>query len=251
MLAPPDTVTAILPPPSTQIDDASLFFDFDGTLVELAATPDGVVVGSGVVDRLDALAARLPGRIAIVSGRSIAQLDGLLGADATRFVLVGSHGAEQRLAGARIAAPSRPAALAPVDDHLSAFAADHGLVFERKSLGAALHFRAVPERAEAAALLARRLAEAQGLVVQHGKMMVEVRVAGDKGAAIERLLALPGFAGTRPLFFGDDVTDEDGFAAAARAGGAGVLIGAMRATQALYRLDDVAALAAWMEAAAR
>jgi len=90
------------------------------------------------------------------------------------------------------------------------------------------------------------LAAQFGVTLQRGKMMIELRSAGDKGKAITALLATPAMAGTRPLFFGDDVTDEDGFVAAADAGGAGVLIGEPRATAALYRLNDVSALHAWI-----
>ncbi len=77
-------------------------------------------------------------------------------------------------------------------------------------------------------------------------MMVELRVDGDKGRAVAALLNLPGMADTVPLVFGDDITDEDGFVAAERAGGAGVLVDKPRETRARYHLPDVAAVHAWI-----
>jgi trehalose 6-phosphate phosphatase len=96
--------------------------------------------------------------------------------------------------------------------------------------------------------LAEDLARTHGLTLQRGKMMVELRTAGNKGAALRTLIAAPGMAGTTPFFFGDDVTDEDGFEAARELGGAGVLIGEQRPTAATYRLNDVAALRVWIAA---
>ena len=99
--------------------------------------------------------------------------------------------------------------------------------------------------------LATELASRHALHLQPGKMMIEVRAAGgDKGTAIRTLMQEPNMAGTRPVFMGDDLTDEPGFAAAAELGGAGILIGEPRETSARYRLDGVAATLAWLEAAA-
>ncbi len=234
--------------PPLSLGDTSLFFDFDGTLVDLAATPDGVVVEAELLAQLDALAERLPGRIAIISGRSIAQLDAMLGENAARVAVAGSHGAERRTPEDGHVIPAPPAALTEASAALAGFAADHDLVFEPKSLGAALHYRRIPALEDKAVRFAETVAAAHGLTLQRGKMMVEVRGPGDKGAALTTLMAAPAMVGTQPLFFGDDVTDEDGFAAAAALGGAGVLIGEPRPTAATYRLDDVAALRDWITA---
>jgi trehalose 6-phosphate phosphatase len=246
MLAERLPATPCAPPFS--LGRTSLFFDFDGTLVDLAATPDGVVVGEGLLEQLDALAALLPGRVAIVSGRSIAQLDAMLGDHAQLFAVAGSHGAERRTPEDGHVMPEAPVALKQAADALSAFAAERGLVFEPKSLGAALHYRAHPEDEADAVRFGEELAETHGLTLQRGKMMVEVRGPGDKGAALAALMTAPAMVGTAPLFFGDDVTDEDGFEAAAALGGAGVLIGAARPTAATYRLGDVGALRDWIAA---
>jgi trehalose 6-phosphate phosphatase len=243
-LSPPD-----LPPPPADLAGVALYLDFDGTLVDLAPRPDAVEVSAGLLDRLDHLAALMPGRVAIVSGRSIAQLDAMLGAHATRVSVAGSHGAERRLAGADALAPEMPASLEQAALALETYADAEALVFERKSLGAALHYRQRPEAEADAVATAAAVAAEHGLTLQRGKMMAEVRAPGDKGAAVRALAAEPEAAGTRPLFFGDDVTDEDGFEAAAALGGAGVLVGPPRDTAARYRLDGPAALLAWLDRA--
>lgn len=239
-----------LPPPPVTLDGISLFLDFDGTLVELAERPDAVVVGERLRTLLDRLAARMPGRVAIVSGRSLAQLDQLLGDHAAALAVAGSHGAERRSPGAAALTPEAGGALAGATAMLAEAAETLGLVFERKSFGAALHYRQTPAAEPQALAAARAVADQHQLVLQRGKMMVEVRVAGDKGQALAAILAdAPAMAGTRPLFFGDDVTDEDGFATAAGLGGAGVLVGEARDSAARYRLDGPAALLDWLDRA--
>ncbi len=234
--------------PPLSLGDTSLFFDFDGTLVDLAETPDAVVVDTALLGQLDALAARLPGRVAIVSGRSIAQLDAMLGDHARLFAVAGSHGAERRTPDEGHVTPPAPVALDHAAADLAAFAAANDLVFEAKSLGAALHYRVRPDSEADAVRFVEQLADRHALTLQRGKMMVEVRSPGDKGMALTTLMAAPAMVGTKPLFFGDDVTDEDGFVAAAALGGSGVLIGAARPTAASYRLGDVAALRGWIAA---
>ncbi|TXC69725.1 trehalose-phosphatase [Sphingomonas ginsenosidivorax] len=234
--------------PPLSLGETSLFFDFDGTLVDLAETPDAVVVEPALLTQLDALAARLPGRVAIISGRSIAQLDAMLGGHARLFAVAGSHGAERRTPDEGHVTPQAPQALERAAAELAAYAAANDLVFEAKSLGAALHYRTRPDREAEAVRFVEQVAETRKLTLQRGKMMVEVRSPGDKGAALTTLMAAPTMAGTTPLFFGDDVTDEDGFVAAAALGGDGVLIGAPRPTAATYRLGDVNALRDWIAA---
>ncbi|GAM02942.1 putative trehalose-phosphatase [Sphingomonas parapaucimobilis NBRC 15100] len=233
------------PPPRLSATD-SLFLDFDGTLVDLADNPEAVHVGVALSDRLDALAAHMPGRLAIVSGRSIAQLDALFGPQAQHFTLAGSHGAERRSPGDGHVQPDKPANLATATDEMRTVAEAHDLYFETKSFGAGLHYRRKPEAEPLALREATAIAERHGLTLQPGKMMVEIRLPGDKGQAIEMLMQAPAMRGTVPIFFGDDVTDEDGFAAAAALGGAGVLVGPMRETAARYRLPDVAAVHEWL-----
>ena len=136
---------------------------------------------------------------------------------------------------------------------LAAFAArDSALLVEDKPLGVALHYRAGPAHGPDADALARTLADTHALRFQPGKMMAEVRSpGGDKGAALDALCREPHMASARPLFLGDDETDEPAFAAARRHGGRGILVGHVRDTSATHRLPDVAATLDWLEAALR
>jgi trehalose 6-phosphate phosphatase len=237
-------------PPPLSPAGAALFLDFDGTLVELAEAPDLIHVPATLPSLLERLAQRLEGRLAIVSGRAVADLETHLGR--TAFAVSGSHGFELRLADGRSLAGAAPERLASIKRDVARFAAAiPGLLVEEKPAGVAVHYRRAPrEEGRVAAFLAG-LAERTGLALQRGKMVVELRPPGaDKGEALRRMMAEPPFAGARPLFVGDDLTDEHAFAAAAALGGAGVLVGAPRETAAQWRLPDVAAVARWLEAAA-
>ena len=234
-------------PPRDLLTDAALFLDFDGTLVELADTPDGVSVDVRLAGLMQQLTERLDGRLAIISGRSVDSILALFGD--VPFAIGGSHGLEIRWPDDSRTLAERPAALDAIHAEMTAFAdATHGVLVERKPLGAALHFRNVPAAEDESVALATRLAGHHGLHLQTGKMMIEIRVPGaDKGTALDTLLAAPPLAGHRPVFLGDDDTDEPAMVAAARHGGAGVLIGDPRPTAAAWRLPDVAATRDWLE----
>lgn len=240
---------ATLPtPPNDMLENASLFLDFDGTLVEIAQRPDAVRVDTRLAVVLSNLVERLDGRIAVISGRPAAQVRDLLAAD---VVVVGSHGLEFARRTGQIALPDRPSELDQVVEAMNRLARRYpGLVVEDKPLGAALHFRQCPLAEKECVELASELAAMHGLHTQPGKMMIEVRASGgDKGSALRTLMREPDMAGTRPVFMGDDLTDEPGFIAAAELGGAGILIGEERPTAARYRLKGVEVTLAWLEAA--
>jgi trehalose 6-phosphate phosphatase len=238
---------AVAAPPLDLLAGASLFLDFDGTLVEIARRPDEVRVDARLGALIRRIHERLAGRIAVISGRPAEQVRSLLDAD---LLVVGSHGMEF-LGRGGLSRVDPPPALAGVAAAMDALARRHvGVLVERKPLGVALHFRECPAAEPDCVQLASSLAREPGLHLQPGKMMVEVRAAGgDKGTAIRTLMSEPDMAGRRPVFMGDDTTDEPGFAAAAELGGAGVLVGPPRATTARYRLPEVAAALAWLEAA--
>ena len=237
------------PPPPEPLGGGrdSLFLDLDGTLVGIRSRPEEVVAEAELLDLLPRLDARLGGRVAVVSGRSVTDVDRIL--QGRVRCVAGVHGLEWRsefggpvtLAAERLD-PAVAAALAAFAD------ARPGTFVEDKGLGVALHYRAAPEHEGDAVAFAERLAAERGLASQRGRMVVEVRSpAADKGAAIERFLAVAPFAGSRPVFVGDDVTDEDGFRLVARRGGQGVLVGPPRPTAATCRLPDDAAVRAWLE----
>ncbi|MEW9854459.1 trehalose-phosphatase [Novosphingobium sp. M1R2S20] len=228
----------------------ALFLDFDGTLVELAEHPQDIVVAPALPHLLTALSERLDGRLAVVSGRSLAMLDDFLGP--LPIGMAGSHGGEFRPAGSSQVQPLAKPLPPAVSAALSSFAQQNGgLVFEAKPFSAAVHYRNHPEIAEQLVGFATTLSAEHGLAIKHGKMVVELAMPGsDKGSAVRHFMERAPFAGSRPLFIGDDVTDEDAFAAVRQFDGGGVLVGAMRATAALWRLENVSAVHRWLENAA-
>lgn len=240
-------------PPLALLRGASLFLDLDGTLLDLVDRPDSVRADAPLLALLERVGAALDGRLAVVSGRSLAQIEQILGASAARaMALSGSHGCEQRWQGV-VSRPERPSSLDRAAERLRAFADETpGVLVEDKSFGAALHYRMNPAAEAEAGTLAAALADELDLALQPGKMMVELRLSGsDKGEAVRTMMAAAPFAGTVPLFAGDDLTDEPGFAAARALGGDGILIGEERASAAAYRLASPAALRRWlMEASA-
>ena len=235
-------------PPAVDLGADALFLDYDGTLVELAPTPADAVADRDLLRLLGALLDKAGGAVAVVTGRPTADIDAFLAP--LRLPVAALHGLAVRLAcGAALEAPSQAAGLAAVRHAFDEFAAAHaGTQVEDKGLSVALHFRGAAGAAAAADRLAQDLAGASAgaLRLQRGKMVVELLPAGtDKGTGIAGLLASVPFAGRRPVFVGDDVTDEAGFAAVDRLGGMSVKVGA-GPTAAAHRLPDVAAVRAWL-----
>lgn len=234
-------------PTAAMLRDASLLLDFDGTLVGLCDRPDAVVVDPPLTRLLERLVETLSGRVAIVTGRSLMQIEALLGPVAGDLALCGSHGAELRLGGIT-ERPERPLALDEAATSFRAFAEDKpGMIVEIKTLGVALHYRTAPDHAADADALAGRLGHRLGLAVQHGKMMVELRSPGaSKGTGIVRLMAQAPLDAGLPVFVGDDVTDEDGFEAVRDMGGHGILVGDPRPTAASHALANPEAVRRWL-----
>lgn len=234
-------------PPRDLLICASLFLDFDGTLVPLADRPEAVEVPDMLHPLLARLGKALDGRLAIVSGRDVATLRERFGLSS--MPVAGSHGSEISLEPGWIDRPQAPDSLMAAGEAFDAFAAqDAGLLVERKPLGVCLHYRRAPARETACRALAADLADRHGLHLQDGKMMAELRSGNEhKGNAIRTLMARTPFDTGTPVFLGDDVTDEDGFAAVASLGGHGILVGPARETAAQYRLDDVAEVHHWLD----
>ena len=245
------SLEGIVPPPRPEGAAWALFLDFDGTLIDIAMTPDAVVVPPGLRAVLAACTDALDGAVAIVSGRPIAALDGLL--DPLRLPASGLHGLELRLADGTV----EQAAHGTADltglraRFMSLVQEDPRLVVEDKGSSVALHFRRAPEREmELRELVLGAVRRHIGHHVMHGKMVLEVRPAHtDKGTAIARILETSPFAGRTPVFAGDDITDEEGFATVNRHGGISIKVGTGE-TQAAYRVPDVAALRGWLAAVA-
>lgn len=225
----------------------ALFLDFDGTLVEIAATPDAVVVMPGLPELLSGLRARLGGALAIVTGRPVAGIDQFL--PGLSLDACGMHGLERRLAG-RTAFPDDLADLSPKIAQLRARLASHpGVIIEDKRVGVAVHWRTAPdaELDARAAIddLARELGPAYK--IQDGKAVSElVPARAGKGEGVRALMLSEPYTGRRPIFVGDDKTDEYGFAAVNDQGGISIKIG-LGDTLANYRLSSTAAFRHVME----
>jgi trehalose 6-phosphate phosphatase len=244
--------TAIIgtPPPLSAIrakGPVALFLDFDGTLVDIAPTPDSIMVPDELAQRLEAMAERYDGRVALVSGRSVADVSGHLGP--AEVALAGSHGLERFRADGSALEP-RPAPLPwGVADAVRSFAERRpGLAYEAKSHGAALHYRAAPQFEAEAIAFVEKIAAEHGLAVKRGKCVAELVPRGaDKATAVYAFMGEQAFLGALPIFVGDDATDEDGFRAAAELGGFGIVVGERPSTFARYRLATPAEVYAWLE----
>lgn len=232
----------------------ALFLDIDGTLLDIAATPDTVEVSTTLLPDLMRIARRLDGALALVSGRRVADADRILGAGA--LTVAGQHGGELRRAGEALIrrAAGLDALTQEARSHV-ARAASHwpGVIVEEKELGMAVHYRLAPWARDALGRAVADIAAGSGggLRVLDGDRVWELGPAGvDKGTAIETLMSAPPFAGRCPVFIGDDVTDEDGFAAALRLGGIALRVGDRLAepSAALRAFDDAAAVRAWLSA---
>jgi trehalose 6-phosphate phosphatase len=229
------------------LSEAALFLDLDGTLAPLMSRPHLVGPDPARNRLLRDVAGAMEGRVAIISGRSIEEVDRITGGCIE--CVAGLHGLERRDSrGARDSAPGHPQ-LEPAIALVEAFGRTRPeLLIEKKRLGVALHYREAPEAAAEALAFARRVAWSTGLKLQEGQMVAELRCPGaDKGDMLRAFMQERPFAGHFPIFAGDDITDEDGFAAAQSLDGVGVLVGQPRQTNALCRLEDVQDVLLWLE----
>lgn len=235
------------PEPLLTTGDA-LFLDFDGTLAPLVQRPGDTILAISVRRVLIRLRKLLAGRIAIVSGRSLGVIDRLVAIDG--LPVAGVHGLERRGADGAMTKTVASNRIAAVREEFAALVTRWPqLYLEDKGPSLALHYRMAPDLAPVAREAAEAAADRHGLSIQNGKMVVEVHEPGpDKGGAVRAFMAEPPFSGARPVFVGDDVTDEAGFEAATRLGGFGVLVGLPRTTAATFRLTDVQDVEAWLAA---
>lgn len=243
------TVLNLPPPGPLNLAGSALFLDLDGTLAPIAARPQDVRPDARRTRMLETLDAGLDGRLAVVTGRTLADVDRILEG---RIVCVAAvHGLVRRDAdGVVHEAIAHPALERAIYEMRCFSVRDPGLIVEEKGASVALHFRMAQAFAAAARVMAGRLSAETGLTLQKGDMVVELRTPGAaKGDSIRAFMQTPAFRGATPVFLGDDITDEHGFAEVARLGGYGVLVGRPRDTQALCGLRNVEDVAAWLEAA--
>jgi len=209
----------VLPAPAgivPDLDQSALLLDIDGTLIELAPTPRDIIVPPSLGPTLQALHERLDGALALVSGRSMTDIDVIFAP--LQFPVVGGHGAEMRLSTENEAVAAHAP---PMDNDLKRrFIAiskiSPGILFEDKGYSVALHYRLAPEceRAIYEAVSAIRADLPQAPIdVLPGKFVCEIKHAGfTKATGVRELMSHAPFKGRNPIFIGDDVTDESVFA---------------------------------------
>ncbi|WP_288407923.1 trehalose-phosphatase [uncultured Herbaspirillum sp.] len=220
----------------------ALFLDFDGTLVDLAPQPEEIVVPPELITLLQRIQQESDGALAIVSGRPLDQLDFFLAP--LRLPAAGVHGAERRTADGRILQQPVPDVHHLRERLLGLVESHPGLQLELKRGALALHYRhAAHLEQRCVETMMDALRHEPGFTLLHGKMVVEAKPHINKGDAVAAFLHEAPFRGRRPVFIGDDVTDEAGFAIAQGEvfGGLGIKIGA-GPSQALQRLADPAAV---------
>lgn len=224
------------------------FFDLDGTLAEIKPHPDQVFLTPEVRTALQLLAQKNEGAVALVSGRSMAELDAL--ASPLHFPLAGVHGAQRRDFNDKMHTVELPAdVVRTLNDQLTtALAVMPGCELEAKGMAFALHYRQAPQYEE------RIMALAQGIVglypqlaLQPGKCVVELKPQGiSKGEAIAAFMQEAPFRSRTPVFVGDDLTDEAGFRVVNQLNGISIKVGP-GATQAQWRLASVADVHQWLQ----
>lgn len=228
----------------------ALFLDVDGTLLEIAATPESVVVPDGLTSSLRELETALSGAMAIVTGRTLVDLDHLFSGLRTRAA--GVHGAQLRFdptqAVAEEAFPVLPDRLWSA---LNAALAEFPDIYrENKRFSFAVHFRTRPDLAGFVRTRLRRLiADESGLdlALIEAQLAYEIKPCGfDKGTAITEFMRRAPFCGRLPTFVGDDATDDFGIAVVSDQGGVAYSVGARR-PRAVATFPDPATVRRWLE----
>jgi trehalose 6-phosphate phosphatase len=235
----------VLPAPR---QDWAYFFDIDGTLVDFADSPAGVRLDHDLRQLIEGLYWSSGGAVALISGRSIMDIDGLF--PGIQLPAAGQHGIERRDAAGRITRHAFPREqLDWARDRLAeAVARQPRLLLEYKGLSLAVHYRRAPGLAAFAHRLTRSVLTRVGTqyCIQTGKRVVEMKPAGkDKGVAVMEFMQEAPFQGRTAVFVGDDATDEYGFATVNRLRGYSIKVGPGR-TVARWRLRDVKAVQAWL-----
>lgn len=240
-------MTASLTLPPEQSANCAYFFDLDGTLAEIKPFPNQVVVPKTILQCLHQLATQNADALALISGRSMVELDELT--RPYRLPLAGVHGAERRDINGKTHIVSLPDSLlkalsAQLTTELDALP---GCELESKGMAFALHYRQAPEQQQAVLALAQSIVQRHPiLALQPGKCVVEIKPRGvNKGEAIAAFMQEAPFKGRKPVFVGDDLTDEAGFCVVNQLNGVSVKVGGGE-TQARWRLPDVPAVHLWI-----
>jgi trehalose 6-phosphate phosphatase len=248
------TLSAVAPSPAVDLAHLAILLDIDGTILDVAPTPQSVQVPPGLPQTLIALWRRTGGALAFVSGRKVSDIDHIF--TPLRLPAIGGHGAELRLkADGNAEAPRIPPLPAEIKSAFTAIAdIGPGILVEDKGYSLALHYRLAPDMEEAvqksAALICAAL-HTHRLELLPGKSMIEVKQTGfNKATAVTELMKYAPFKGRRPVFLGDDVTDLDVFAAMPAFGGVAISVGE-RHPATDHCFDRPADVRGWLEQISR
>ncbi len=236
-------------PDSLSLAETAFFFDFDGTLVELASTPDGIFVPRSVPDILAALRRATNGAVAVMSGRGIDNIDLFL--QMPDLPVAGMHGAERRDSNGDVQRIGfNNERLLRMEHALEkTVTANPGMLLEIKGAALALHYRNAQDREPAARAATEQLVKeyADAYVLQPGKMVYEIKPKDvDKGRAVRAYLNESPFTSRKPVFIGDDLTDEKGFAVVNEFDGLSIKVGPGD-TVARVRIESVELLLDWLQ----
>jgi trehalose 6-phosphate phosphatase len=225
---------------------SAVFLDLDGTIAPFETTPCAVRPSPARTALLRRAVEALGGRLAVISGRPLHDIDTIL--EGAVVAVAAVHGLNRRNAAGEIFCSAGNSILDGVRSVLTRFASDHpGVLLEDKGPSIALHFRHAPQSRQEIHACMTRLAASSGLWLLEGVLVLELRAPGpNKGEALRAFMREVPFTGAMPIFVGDDETDEDGFAAAAALGGYGILVGRERPTRALRRLESTGQVLAWL-----
>jgi trehalose 6-phosphate phosphatase len=208
--------------------DSAVLLDVDGTIVDIAATPIDVKVQPRLIKALRMLVRETDGAVAFVSGRPLADLDRMF--NPLKLAAVAGHGAEMRLSGKGKSIRYDTPIGGDLRGQFKALVSGlDGIILEDKGYSLALHYRLAPQHAEivrAAVAAACAPYPKNSIEILPGKAVIEVKSAAfNKGTGIRELMRFPPFRGRKPIFIGDDVTDESAFAVMPEFGGKGFSVG--------------------------
>jgi trehalose 6-phosphate phosphatase len=225
----------------------ALFIDIDGTLLDMAPTPDAVVVPPGLVQTLSHLTGSFGGALALVTGRRVSDADRFFAP--LRLVTSGVHGTEARTQPcgdtAMLAAPVPEGLLGAVKDIARV---SPGILLEVKGAGVAVHYRHAPELRPVVELeLERLVGRWEGFALRTGRRVLDViPKAHSKGTGLGALMLLPAFRGRRPIMIGDDLADETAMREAQRHGGIGLRVAGEHFSRERADFDSAAGVRSWL-----
>src|ERR1700726_923893 len=232
-----------------RLNECAILLDIDGTLLDLAPTPREVWVPPGLTNTLNRLLEKTSGALALVSGRSLNDIDLIFAPD--QYPVVGGHGAETRVSGdSEAVATHAPPMNKELKRRLAAIAKlSPGILLEDKGYSLALHYRLAPHAEQAiyaaVALIRAELPDAP-IEVMPGKCVCEIKPSGfNKASGVVELMSHEPFRGRRPIFIGDDVTDESVFAIMPDLGGLAFSVG-RRAQGVTGHFDEPRDVRAWL-----